>query len=79
MDNLSLSRRTVLTAAVAAPLIAAIPEVKPAETLVKSLYDTLSDKQKKEVCFAWDHMDKRHRLLRTRTSNNWRITPHSLT
>jgi hypothetical protein len=45
----------------------------PAETAVKALYDTLTDKQKKAVCFDWDHKDARG-LLRTHVSNNWHIT-----
>lgn len=50
------------------------------ETLVKQLYDTLSEKQRKDVCFAWDYVEpavdgKPSRgLLRTRVSNNWHIT-----
>jgi len=47
-----------------------------AETAVKALYETLSDSQKKEVCFDWDYKDGRG-LLRTHVSNNWQITkPH---
>ncbi len=43
------------------------------ETLVKKLYHTLTDKQKKQVWFEWDHKDSRG-LLRTHVSNNWHIT-----
>lgn len=46
----------------------------PPETLVKTLYDSLSETQRKEVCFAWDHQDPQRGLLRTRISNNWHIT-----
>jgi hypothetical protein len=49
-----------------------------AETAVKALYDTLTAEQKKEICFAWDYMDKEGQqprgLLRTHVSNNWQIT-----
>ena len=31
---------------------------KPPETLVKMLYDSLKGKQRKEVCFDWNHIDK---------------------
>ena len=51
----------------------------PAETAVKALYATLTDKQKKEICFAWDYQDTNNKrgLLRTFVSNNWQITkPH---
>jgi hypothetical protein len=44
------------------------------ESLVKTLFESFSDKQKKEVCFAWDHVDKQRGLLRTRLENNWKIT-----
>jgi hypothetical protein len=48
-----------------------------AETAVKALYDTLTDQQKKEVCFHWDYKHPRRRLLRTHVSNNWQVTkPH---
>ncbi len=66
------------TAAVAASLpalaIANEKSKKPAsETLVKKLYDSFSDDQKKTVCFDWDHTNDRG-LLRTHVSNNWSIT-----
>ena len=48
------------------------------ETLVKTLYDTLTDKQKKVVCFDWNHMDPKRGLLRTFVANNWQITGPSL-
>ncbi|MEY4179916.1 MAG: hypothetical protein RLY70_3490 [Planctomycetota bacterium] len=44
------------------------------ESLVKVLYDSLTEKQRAEVCFAWDHQDPQRGLLRTRISNNWHIT-----
>lgn len=44
-----------------------------AEKLVKTLYEKLSDEQKKVVCFDWDYKDRRG-LLRTYVSNNWQIT-----
>lgn len=43
------------------------------ETLVKKLYDSLSPKQREEVCFEWDYKDDRG-LLRTHVSNNWNVT-----
>src|SRR5579872_7362623 len=62
------------TAAAAAPT----PR-SAAETAVKALYETLSDKQKKVVCFEWDHRDPRRGLLRTHVSNNWHITKPTIT
>jgi hypothetical protein len=47
------------------------------ESLVKKLYASLNDTQKKAVAFDWDHTDKRG-LLRTRVANNWQITEHSI-
>jgi hypothetical protein len=53
---------------------AAAPAAMGPESLVRILYESLSDTQKKEMCFAWDHVDKTRGLLRTRIENNWRIT-----
>jgi Protein of unknown function (DUF3500) len=55
----------------------AAPEVNAnaPETLVKLLFEKLSEKQRSEICFAWDHQDPNRGLLRTRVSNNWHITP----
>src|SRR5262245_29339999 len=65
----------------AAPLVArgaeAIAPGSAPETVTKLLYESLSDAQRKEICFAWDYVedtgDKRG-LLRTRIANNWNIT-----
>src|SRR5689334_17129560 len=48
------------------------------ESLVKVLYETLTPKQKEDLCFEWDHQDKKRGLLRTFVANNWQITQHSL-
>jgi len=85
----SQNRREFLTrsgaAALAAtgfPLLpspaAAAKKKKPPETLVKVLYDSFTDKQKKAVCFDWNYVDKRRGLLRTRVENNWKITKPSI-
>jgi hypothetical protein len=61
----------------AVPKASATPTAKSAaETAVKALYDSLTDEQKKAVCFTWDHTDPKRGLLRTRVANNWNITPH---
>ena len=44
------------------------------ETLVKTLYESLKDDQKKLICFDWDHKAPQRGLLRTHVSNNWHIT-----
>lgn len=48
-------------------------QAKP-ESLVKTLFDSLNEKQRKEVCFDWDFVDPKRGLLRTRVANNWSIT-----
>ncbi len=50
-----------------------------AETAVKGLFDTLTEEQRQKICFEWNHQDKRRGLLRTFVSNNWQITPYSIT
>jgi hypothetical protein len=76
-------RRTGAVALAAPALAGGVLQAAPAapatpESLVKVLYDKLSDKQKAEVCFAWDHQDKNRGLLRTRIENNWKITKPSI-
>ena len=51
-----------------------VQKASPAESLVKVLYESLNEKQRKAMCFAWDHVDPKRGLLRTRIENNWRIT-----
>ncbi len=48
------------------------------ESLVKVLFETFTPKQKEDLCFEWDHQDKKRGLLRTFVANNWQITPQSL-
>ena len=76
---LSASTAAGVSAAMAGGLITSPALAKPAagktsESFVKLLYETLSPKQKKEMCFDWDHKDPKRGLLRTYISNNWRIT-----
>jgi hypothetical protein len=78
-DAAEFSRRRFLrvagVAAAAVPLAArAATDGKPPETLVKSLYDSLTDKQRGKICFDWNYQDPTRGLLRTRISNNWLIT-----
>lgn len=71
-----------VVAAGALPLWATAAETPAAasapESLVKQLYETLSDKQRKEMCFAWDYQDPKRGLLRTRVANNWQITEQEI-
>lgn len=88
-DSLDLDRRSFLknvTAAATAaasggitlwatPRIEAAPSPKSAaETAVKALYDTLSEAQKKTICFDYDYKHPERGLLRTHISNFWAIT-----
>jgi hypothetical protein len=52
----------------------AAAEAAAPESLVKTLYETLSPGQKEAICFDWDHKDEGRGLLRTRVSANWDIT-----
>jgi hypothetical protein len=89
MTRLFASRRDFLRQASAVALAAtcggvsdrslyAADQPKPPETLVKLLHDSLSPAQQKEVCFAWDYVEKERGLLRTRLENNWKITKPSI-
>jgi Protein of unknown function (DUF3500)/TAT (twin-arginine translocation) pathway signal sequence len=81
-DSHELDRRHFMKVAGATAAAAALPTAIRAaetdksspETLVKKLYDSLNETQRKEVAFAWDHQDEKLGLLRTRVSNNWQIT-----
>lgn len=83
----SLDRRQFLKTASAAALAtgmatgitpsllhAAEAAEKTPESYVKQLFDTMDEKQRKEVCFEWDYTEPQRGLLRTRVSNNWHIT-----
>jgi hypothetical protein len=86
LDRRDFLRTVGVTAAVSTaglPLFAtarahaAPSKTSPAETAVKALFDTLTDEQKKKVCFDWDYKEGENGLLRTHVSNNWQITePH---
>jgi hypothetical protein len=83
-----LSRRAFLkTSAGAAALattvatLGAVATDKPvpvSESVVKLLFESMTDAQKKTVCFAWDYVDPKRGLLRTRVENNWKITRPSI-
>lgn len=79
----TVTRRRFVQAASASATAIALPRVlradestadaKAPESLVKKLYDSLSEKQREEICFTWDYTDDR-KVLRTHVSNNWFIT-----
>ncbi len=82
-------RQFIRTAGVAAAAVGAAPLLaradvslsadSPPETVAKLLFESLSDAQKKEICFAWDFTEPERGLLRTRISNNWNITKPNIT
>jgi hypothetical protein len=45
-----------------------------AESIVGQLYQSLSDSQRKEICFDWDYQHPKRGLLRTFVANNWNVT-----
>lgn len=45
---------------------------------MKLLFETFTARQKKDVSFAWDYVEKERGLLRTRLENNWKITSPSI-
>ena len=51
----------------AEPAVAAAPAASKPETLVAQLYKTLTEDQKKRICFPFDHK------LRSEVNNNWFI------
>src|SRR5262249_34685773 len=65
-------RQFIKTAAAGSFALAASAEPKvivtPSETLVGTLYKSLTDEQKKTVCMPFDHP------LRSKVDNNWFIT-----
>ena len=53
---------------------ASLATASSAESLVGQLYQSLSPKQRSEICFDWNHVDPRRGLLRTYVANNWNVT-----
>lgn len=79
----TLGRREFLAAGAAVALSAGLvpgrrlladDQAKTPETLVKQLYESMTESQRSEVCFAWDYQHPEWGLLRTRVANNWQIT-----
>jgi hypothetical protein len=68
----SAATSAAITAGSIIPIVSEAAKNAPAspqsETVVKSLYDTLSEQQREAICFPFDH------ALRKRVDNNWNIT-----
>ena len=76
-EFLTTAAATTAGLALAGPATLAAADAKSTkepESLVKVLYESLSEKQKKEVAFDWDHEDLFRGKLRTHVENNWHIT-----
>ena len=76
-EFLTTAAATTAGLALAGPAALAAADAKSPkepESLVKVLYESLSEKQKKEVAFDWDHEDLFRGKLRTHVENNWHIT-----
>lgn len=78
-----LSRRDLLQSSVVAAAVGILrgsavsatePPASTAETLAGRLHASLSEAQRREVCFPWDHVHPKFGLLRTRVGNNWNAT-----
>ena len=55
-------------------VLAEAAPVTTAESYTGLLYASLNEKQKKQICFDWDHQDEKRGLLRSFVANNWNIT-----
>ena len=73
--------KTASAAAVAAGTMPVWAQAKEAsttaskpESLVKVLYESFNERQKKIICFAWDYQNEEKGLLRARVEANWTIT-----
>jgi hypothetical protein len=77
-DFLKTTAAGVATAAgvgiisVGAPKVAQAAALPAPETLVATLFKSLNEEQKKEICFAFDHP------LRSKVDNNWRIVDKTI-
>ena len=77
LQSVSAATAATATLGVAGQTFANTESVS-AESLVARLYGTLSDVQKKDICFDWDHQDRKRGLLRTFVANNWNVTKHEI-
>ncbi len=71
---------TAVAASAAIPGLvrAEAPAAGSTESLVKVLYDTLQAEQREKMCYAWDYIDPKRGLLRTRVANNWMINAQEI-
>ncbi len=75
----------VATALTGSPVLAGPPK-KPADPAVvgvsapaiRAFYGSLTDAQKKAMCFDWDHRGPSKLPLRLHVSNNWNVSPRAI-
>jgi len=85
------TRREFLAAASAAAVLTATPSSgaargnedstvssDPAAELLRQLHTSLTEHQRKEICFDWNYTTPTQGVLRTHVSNNWQISAHSV-
>jgi len=69
------------TAALGGSILEAVPQSSAADAAdsdadkaVRALYQALSDRQKKALCFDWDHKGPGGLPLRLHVTNNWAVS-----
>ena len=80
--NYKMTRRNFMAAAAATagdsllPAALAAAEIEtPADKAVKALYDSLTEAQRKIMCFEWDKKGYGKYPLRLHVTNNWAVSP----
>ena len=80
-DRRAFLKQVTATAALGGSILGAVPRsgAEPpadsdADKAVKFLYDSLSDRQKKALCFDWDHKGPGGLPLRLHVTNNWAVS-----
>jgi hypothetical protein len=74
----TLTRRDflgTLAATVYGTTVHAAAEPSPADAAVKALYDSLTDAQRRVMCFDWDRKGYGGLPLRLHVTNNWAVSP----
>jgi hypothetical protein len=55
-------------------IVRRVVPIPKAEALATSLHASLTDAQRSEICFEWDHRDPERGLLRRFIANHWQVT-----
>ncbi len=81
-DFIATTGAAAIAAAGTTRLAAADPAASDADdsaAMVRKLFESFSEQQRKAVCFDWNHTTQEHGILRTHVSNNWQISDHRVT